>query len=741
MKRAGLDIGSTTVKAAVIGENDELLYSQYRRHFSDIRKTVFDIISELGEHFKGERMMIAVTGSGGISVSKWLGIPFVQEVAAGTNAIKKLIPRTDVAIELGGEDAKITYLTGGLEQRMNGSCAGGTGAFIDQMAALLNTDIGGLNELAKEHTTIYPIASRCGVFAKSDIQPLLNDGAKRSDVAASVFQSVVNQTISGLACGKPIRGNVAFLGGPLHYLSELRARFIETLNLKDDQIIFPENANLFVAMGCAFSDETAEADLDELVKKAGSLGTADMREVERLAPLFKDAAELEAFKARHAKAVIPTADIAKHKGACYLGVDAGSTTTKLALIDEDGALLWSFYANNQGSPVQTAMHAMRLLGEQLPPGAEIARSCSTGYGETLLKSAFLLDDGEVETIAHYEAAAFFDPDVDCILDIGGQDMKCIRIRNHSVDSILLNEACSSGCGSFIENFANSLGYTAAVFAQEALFAAHPIDLGTRCTVFMNSNVKQAQKEGATVQDISAGLAYSVIKNALYKVIKLADARDMGRHIVVQGGTFYNQAVLRAFERIAGVEATCPDIAGIMGAFGAALIARDRWTGQRSAMLPIADILKLQYTTQTTRCSGCGNRCMLTINEFSNGQRHVTGNRCEKGLGGTPKENRAPNVMAYKLKRMFDYPSLPEKDAPRGRIGIPRVLNLYENYPFWATFFRQLGFSVLLSPRSTRKIYGVHPLRVGVLSRKAGPRPCAVAHRPRCQDHLPPVRVL
>ena len=700
--RAGIDIGSTTAKLVILDERGVLCYGDYRRHCAHTQETLAELLEDACAKLGPCDLRLKITGSGAINLGKALNIGFVQEVVAVASSLQAIAPQTDVAIELGGEDAKIIYFRGGLEERMNGVCAGGTGSFIDQMAALLQTDAEGLNRAAADYHELYPIAARCGVFAKSDIQPLINEGATLPDLAASIFQAVVNQTISGHACGKPIRGCVAFLGGPLHFLPELKKAFIRTLHLTPENIVDPDNSHLFAAMGAALEAGDAEpADAAALAAKLRS-GVQMAFELKRLPPLFADRAEYDAFRARHNRAQIHKA--ALHPCRCFLGIDAGSTTTKLALIDEDGALLWSFYANNQGSPVQTAMHAMRLLGEQLPPGAEIARSCSTGYGETLLKSAFLLDDGEVETIAHYEAAAFFDPDVDCILDIGGQDMKCIRIRNHSVDSILLNEACSSGCGSFIENFANSLGYTAAVFAQEALFAAHPIDLGTRCTVFMNSNVKQAQKEGATVQDISAGLAYSVIKNALYKVIKLADARDMGRHIVVQGGTFYNQAVLRAFERIAGVEATCPDIAGIMGAFGAALIARDRWTGQRSAMLPIADILKLQYTTQATRCSGCGNRCMLTINEFSNGQRHVTGNRCEKGLGGTPKENRAPNVMAYKLKRMFDYPPLPEKDAPRGRIGIPRVLNLYENYPFWATFFRQLGFSVLLSPRSTRKIY-------------------------------------
>ena len=702
--RAGIDIGSTTVKLVLLDASGQILFGKYRRHQAHTQETLAELLSEARETVGECMLRIRITGSGSINLGKALGIEFVQEVVAVATALQQTAPQTDVAIELGGEDAKIIYFTGGLEERMNGVCAGGTGSFIDQMAALLQTDAAGLNREAEHYQQIYPIAARCGVFAKTDIQPLINEGATRADLAASIFQAVVNQTISGLACGKPIRGCVAFLGGPLHFLPELKKAFIRTLGLTAETTVDPENSHLFAAMGAALeSGESDDVSIDTLISRLEQ-GVAVSFEMPRLPALFPDRAAYDAFCARHARATVAKGDLAAYRGECFLGIDAGSTTTKLALVGERGELLYSFYTGNSGNPIEAAKRGIRALRDALPAGAKIVRSCSTGYGEALLKSAFSLDEGEVETIAHCTAAAFFDPAVDCVLDIGGQDMKCIRLKGGAVDSIMLNEACSSGCGSFIENFANSLGYTAQDFAQTALFAGHPVDLGTRCTVFMNSNVKQAQKEGATVQDISAGLAYSVIKNALYKVIKLADARDMGRHIVVQGGTFYNQAVLRAFERIAGVEATCPDIAGIMGAFGAALIARDRWTGQRSAMLPIADILKLQYTTQTTRCSGCGNRCMLTINEFSNGQRHVTGNRCEKGLGGTPKENRAPNVMAYKLKRMFDYPPLPEKDAPRGRIGIPRVLNLYENYPFWATFFRQLGFSVLLSPRSTRKIY-------------------------------------
>ena len=558
---------------------------------------------------------MCITGSGAINLGKALNIGFVQEVVAVATALQHAAPQTDVAIELGGEDAKIIYFTGGLEERMNGVCAGGTGSFIDQMAALLQTDAEGLNNEAKAYQRIYPIAARCGVFAKTDIQPLINEGAARADLAASIFQAVVNQTISGLACGKPIRGHVAFLGGPLHFLTELKAAFVRTLNLTEETTIDLENSHLFAAMGAAMKAAHAEAvPLSDLAARLAQ-GVDMAFELKRLDPLFADRDEYTAFIARHDHATVRKAALADYSGDCFLGIDAGSTTTKAALIGTEGQLLFSYYANNQGNPIRTAMEAIVLLQKQMPATACIARACSTGYGETLLKSAFSLDEGEVETIAHCTAAAYFDPEVDCVLDIGGQDMKCIRLRDGCVDSVMLNEACSSGCGSFIESFANSLGYTAHNFAREALFAEHPIDLGTRCTVFMNSNVKQAQKEGAPVADISAGLAYSVIKNALYKVIKLADVSELGKHIVVQGGTFHNQAVLRAFEKIAGVEVTCPDIAGMMGAFGAALIARSRYIGQPSAMLPLEDIARLEYTTATARCKGCTNRCTLTINTF------------------------------------------------------------------------------------------------------------------------------
>ncbi len=705
--KMGIDIGSTTVKVAVMDEKDTLLFSDYKRHFANIKETLLDLVKEAYEVTGDVTIAPIITGSGGLSLAKSLGIPFVQEVVAVASALNHFAPQTDVAIELGGEDAKIIYFeNGNVEERMNGICAGGTGSFIDQMASLLQTDATGMNEYAKNYKAVYPIAARCGVFAKTDIQPLINEGASKEDLSVSVFQAVVNQTISGLACGKPIRGHVAFLGGPLHFLDQLRACFIRTLKLDDEHTIIPENSHLFAAMGSALNyDENTTLSMAELKKRL----SGDLKvefEVARMEPLFKDQAEYDVFTERHARAHVETGKLEEARGNLFLGIDAGSTTTKLALVDENGKLVYSFYDNNQGSPLLTSIRAMKEIKEKLPANAHIVHSCSTGYGEALLKSAFKLDDGEVETIAHYYAAAFFDPKVDCILDIGGQDMKCIKIKDGTVDSVQLNEACSSGCGSFIETFAKSLNYSVKDFAKEALFAEHPIDLGTRCTVFMNSKVKQAQKEGASVADISAGLAYSVIKNALFKVIKLADARDLGENVVVQGGTFYNNAVLRAFEKISGVQAIRPDIAGIMGAFGAALIARERFeeTGS-TTMLPIEDILNLTFTSSLDRCPHCNNHCLLTINHFSDGREFITGNRCERGLGLPKKKDDVPNLYDYKWKRLFSYyKPLTDEEAVRGTVGLPRVLNMYENYPFWAVFFEDLKFKTVLSPRSTRKVY-------------------------------------
>ena len=702
--RAGIDIGSTTVKLVVLNDNNEIVFGRYIRHGANTQKALCELLKSARDQFGECELCTKITGSGSINLSKAMGIEFLQEVVAVATALKTVAPQTDVAIELGGEDAKIIYFTGGLEERMNGVCAGGTGSFIDQMAALLQTDASGLNAEAENYQEIYPIAARCGVFAKTDIQPLINEGATKADLAASIFQAVVNQTISGLACGKPIRGCVAFLGGPLYFLPELKKAFIRTLKLTPENVVDPENSHLFAAMGAALgSKEVQSIAIDDMIATLEK-GVAVSFEMPRLDPLFENEDDYAEFCARHEKAIVTKTPIETYHGDCFLGIDAGSTTTKMVLIGAEGQLLFSYYANNQGSPIETAKTAIAELQKNLPSEAKIVRSCSTGYGEALLKSAFSLDDGEVETIAHCTAASFFDPDVDCVLDIGGQDMKCIRLKNGAVDSILLNEACSSGCGSFIENFANSLGFTAEAFSKEALYAKSPVDLGTRCTVFMNSNVKQAQKEGATVADISAGLAYSVIKNALFKVIKLANVKDLGEHIVVQGGTFYNKAVLRAFEKVAGISATCPDISGLMGAFGAALIARNNYVGQPTAMLSFDEILSLEFTSTSKRCGGCSNNCMLTVNKFPGGRTHITGNRCEKGIGGGGSNKKAPNLVEYKRKRIFEYESLSEEQAYRGVIGLPRVLNMYENYPFWATFFKALGFRVVLSPWSSRKIY-------------------------------------
>ncbi len=702
--RLGIDIGSTTVKIVIINEAGELLFSDYERHFANIQETLAGLVKKAQDTLGNLSVSPVITGSGGLTISKHLDIPFIQEVVAVSTSLQDYAPQTDVAIELGGEDAKIIYFTNGIEQRMNGICAGGTGSFIDQMASLLKTDASGLNEYAKNYQAIYPIAARCGVFAKTDIQPLINEGATKPDLSASIFQAVVNQTISGLACGKPIRGNVAFLGGPLHFLSELKNAFIRTLNLTEDQVIAPIHSHLFAAIGAAMNckpDVNKELTyLYELLSKGIKMDF----EVNRMTPLFKNEAEYEEFKDRHSIHTVKKGNLKDYEGNCFLGIDAGSTTTKVALVGEDGSLLYSFYSNNNGSPLKTTIRGIKEIFELLPGKAKIVRSCSTGYGEALIKAALMLDEGEVETVAHYHAAAFFEPQVDCILDIGGQDMKCIKIRNNTVDNVLLNEACSSGCGSFIETFAKSLNYEIEDFAKVALFAQNPIDLGTRCTVFMNSKVKQAQKEGATVADISAGLAYSVIKNALYKVIKITNPKDLGTKMVVQGGTFYNDAVLRSFETISGCQAVRPDIAGIMGAFGAALIAREHYEGEDSSMLSIDEIIELKFDTALARCKRCTNSCLLTINKFTGGRQYITGNRCERGLGKEKNVDNIPNLFEYKMERYFSYPVLSEEEAKRGVVGIPRVLNLYENYPFWHTFFTKLGYRVALSPTSSRKIY-------------------------------------
>ena len=701
----GIDVGSTTVKVAVLDENHTILFSDYKRHFANIKETLADLIQDAYTKLGDLTISPTITGSGGLTIGNLLDIPFTQEVVCVSTALTDYAPQTDVAIELGGEDAKIIYFTNGIDQRMNGVCAGGTGSFIDQMASLLQTDASGLNEYAKGYDTIYPIAARCGVFAKTDIQPLINEGATKENLAASIFQAVVNQTISGLACGKPIRGNVAFLGGPLHFLSELKAAFVRTLKLTDEHIIAPDHSHLFAAVGAAL---TAKEDVTTTFHALNEKLSSDIEmaiEVERMDPLFASPQEYDDFCTEHNQFAVKRGDLSTYEGNLFLGVDAGSTTTKVALVGEDGSLLYDFYSSNNGSPLKTTIRAIQDIYSKLPDSAAIVGSCSTGYGEALIKAALLLDHGEVETIAHYTAAAFFEPEVDCILDIGGQDMKCIKIKNGVVDNVLLNEACSSGCGSFIETFAKSLNYSIEDFAQIALFAENPIDLGSRCTVFMNSKVKQAQKEGASVADISAGLAYSVIKNALLKVIKLTDPKDLGKKVVVQGGTFYNDAVLRSFEIISGRKAVRPDISGIMGAFGAALIARERYDENvETTMLTIDQINNLQFDTSMSRCKGCTNNCLLTINRFTGGRQFISGNRCERGIGMKKNAANVPNLFDYKLKTIFNYTPLAPDMAFRGTIGIPRVLNQYENYPFWFTFLTKLGFRVILSPQSSRKIY-------------------------------------
>ena len=698
----GLDVGSTTIKTAVLDENKNIIYSSYQRHYSDIKKTLVDVLNEILKRF--DSFSIMVTGSGGIAVSRWLDIPFIQEVVAGVKAIEVFADRTDVAIELGGEDAKITYFNNGsVEQRMNGTCAGGTGAFLDQMATLLNVEIGQLNDLAAQAKTIYPIASRCGVFAKSDIQPLLNDGALITDLAASVFQSVVNQTISGLACGMPIRGNVAFLGGPLHFLPELRKRFIETLKLKDDEVIVPENSEIFNAIGAALAAGNDIKTNKQLETKLRALEDIEEHEIMRLPALFSSEEELAQFRARHSKASVPHGDIKKTQGACFLGIDAGSTTTKAALIDSKNQIVYFWYGSNGGNPLKSVIKILKEIYAKLPDSAYIAYSCVTGYGENLIKKALGVDMGEIETMAHYTASEYVLPGVDFVLDIGGQDMKCLRIKNQTVDSILLNEACSSGCGSFIETFASALGLKAEEFAKMGLMADNPVDLGSRCTVFMNSRVKQAQKEGASIGDISAGLSYSVVKNALYKVIKIRDPEELGQKIIVQGGTFLNESVLRAFEIVSKREVVRPNIAGLMGAFGAALIAKKSYKGQPSTLKTYDEIINLKPQKETKHCKLCGNRCLLTITSFADGQKIITNNRCERGAGEELPPGLLPNLYQYKYERLFKYYKNPE-NAPRGKIGIPRVLGMYENYPFWHTFFSRLGYEVVLSPRSSRAIF-------------------------------------
>ena len=702
----GIDVGSTTVKLAVLNDDNQIVYAKYQRHHTDVRACARDLFEGAAAVLPTAQMTCAITGSGGLLLSQWLDLEFVQEVIASKRAVETLIPATDVAIELGGEDAKIIYFDNGIEQRMNGTCAGGTGAFIDQMATLLHTDASGLNELAANATTIYPIASRCGVFAKTDVQPLLNEGARPEDVAASIFQAVVTQTISGLACGRPIRGNVAFLGGPLQYLSELRHRFYLTLNLDEEHRIVPQNAHLFVASGAAMAHESNKlSTFPQLIEAIDALGDTQGAEVERLDPLFATDEDFAEFKTRHDTEVVPKGKLEGYTGRVFIGIDAGSTTMKAALVGEDGQLLHTWYGNNNGDILGTAKVIMADFYNHIPAGCTIGHVTTTGYGEALLIEALKADSGEIETVAHLRGAKAFLPGVEFILDIGGQDMKCLRVKDGVIEHIMLNEACSSGCGSFIESFAVSMNMDVRAFADAAIHAKAPVDLGSRCTVFMNSRVKQAQKEGATVGDIAAGLSYSVIKNALFKVIKLRDPKEIGSQVIVQGGTFMSDATLRAFEQLTGVHAVRPDIAGCMGAYGAALLARDRAGADgTSTILSAEDIAHLTVTQKHVRCGRCSNNCQLTVNDFGGGRRFITGNRCEKGAGHKKQKTEAPNLFKKKNELLFNREVLSPDEAPRGTVGIPRALNMYENYPFWHAFFTRLGFSVQLSDQSSKKTY-------------------------------------
>lgn len=705
----GIDVGSTTVKFVVLNKKCEILYSEYRRHFSDTKKTIKDLMNEVIEKFPNSNFTINMTGSGAITLAKYLDVPFVQEVIACKNAIKKYASSTDVAIELGGEDAKIIYFDQTIEQRMNGSCAGGTGAFLDQMAVLLNTTTEGLNDLSRDGKTIYPIASRCGVFAKTDVQPLLNEGARREDVALSILQAVVNQTIQGLACGRPIKGNVIFLGGPLNYLDMLRERFIKTLNLSEDEVIIPEDARLFVCIGSVLDSSKSKVmtneDLVKLMKRFSYFRESESKD---LAPLFKDKKDYDKFVKRHAKDSVKRKDISTYSGDVFVGIDAGSTTCKVVAISSDGSLLYENYKSNMGTPVDTCRGMILDLYSKLGKNTVIRSSGSTGYGEMLIKAAFNLDISEIETMAHFEAANYFLPGVESIIDIGGQDMKYIKIKDGAVSSIMLNEACSSGCGSFIETLAKSLKMDVSDFVKYAIESKSPIDLGSRCTVFMNSKIKQTQKEGRPLSDIFAGLSYSVIRNAIQKVMKIRDVSTLGEKIVVQGGTFMNDAVLKAFENITGKEVIRPDIAGLMGAYGVALIALNNFNEYEdkdvvSGILSPSDIENLKIKTTNARCGRCENNCSLTINMFGK-KRFISGNRCERGSGNNGSASLLPNMYSWKYDRLFSYKPLDEDKAYRGVIGIPRVLNMYEDYPLWFTLFTKLGFRVVISDHSNRQIF-------------------------------------
>ena len=699
--KIGIDVGSTTVKVVVLDEQDNLLFRSYERHLSMVREKTCELLRRAQPILEGQQVKTVITGSAGLGLAKSAKVDFVQEVFATAEAVERFIPDTDAVIELGGEDAKIIFFQGSLEERMNGSCAGGTGAFIDQMATLVGVTADELDQLSLHYEKIYPIASRCGVFAKSDIQPILNQGARKEDVAASIFQAVVDQTVAGLAQGRDITGKVVFLGGPLHFLMGLRQRFQETLKLDDDHAVFPENGDCFAAIGAALCSEgygvsTYEDVYDRLVKSVEDRGGT-----QTMPPLFASQAEYDQFIARHNSKKPPEVDAEHYTGKAYLGIDAGSTTTKVCLIDPDGGLLYTYYSSNRGNPVSVILEQLHAIYEKFGSRITIAGSAVTGYGEDLIKSAFQVDAGLVETVAHFRAASHFSPGVDFIIDIGGQDMKCFKIRNNAVDSIMLNEACSSGCGSFIETFAKALGYSIADFSKMGLLAKHPVNLGSRCTVFMNSSVKQAQKDGATVEDISAGLSISIVKNAVYKVIRAASADDLGKNIVVQGGTFLNDGVLRAFELELGRDVTRPVIAGLMGAYGAALTARDLGL-DKSAILTEEQLKSFTHKSNPTTCKGCTNHCSLTINLFDGGRRFISGNRCSKPLGG--KKAEMPDMFHYKYNKLRAMEGKGTGTGARGRMGIPFGLNMYENLPFWYTLFTKLNFEVVLSPESSRGIY-------------------------------------
>ena len=694
----GIDIGSTTAKL-VLMKAGKVIYQKYQRHLSQVRQTTLAMLKEMQQLIDIDTVGVTISGSAGMGVASAADIDFIQEVYATSQVVSTLAPDTGVVIELGGEDAKVIFFNGGIDERMNGTCAGGTGAFIDQMSVLLDMSVNDMDAASLKATQIYPIASRCGVFAKTDIQPLLNQGASKEDISASIFQAVVNQTITGLIQGRKIEGKVMFLGGPLYYCEGLRKRFYETLKLDETTAVFPEYALYSVAMGAAmYAEKCKTVSLDTLIGKLENSTKTETVANDRLAPLFENETEYLEFVERHSKADVPRYSLDEYEGNAWLGIDCGSTTTKLVLIAEDNSILYSFYNSNKGNPVNVLLEQLTEIYNHCGSRIKICGSAVTGYGEELIKHAFHIDEGLVETIAHYTAAKYFQPDVDFILDIGGQDIKCFRIKNGAIDSIMLNEACSSGCGSFIETFAKAMGHNIAAFASYGLKAKAPVNLGSRCTVFMNSSVKQSQKEGASVEDISAGLSVSVVKNAIYKVIRATSPEELGKKIVVQGGTFYNDAVLRAFEKELGADVIRPSIAGLMGAYGAALHAKKF---NESSILKPRELAFFEHTSQTTRCKGCANNCHLTINRFADGKRFISGNQCEKGLG---IENAAelPNIHAWKRNYLENLK--PAENAKRGRIGLPMALSTFEFAPLWHTMFSELGFAVHFSKLSNRATY-------------------------------------